>query len=466
MKRRSKIASIVLFLAPLVVALDAQLGWSAFGVLDHLNYAQCDIILSKNVSPLFGPVGMVLLPDGRFLVGGSFSATFGIYILPPLPTDGSCPTTPPTPLTTSGHSYGGMALGLDGKVYANSFYNGTGDLVTIDPNTGHETVVYAGTQGIGLALDPLTGDLYFTQEKSGSVGPDVYRAYNLYTGNPGDVKVELFKHVPGKYFDGLAWSCDGTLLLLASVGDDQIEQMDRFGNASTLVQLPSRSGPDGIAFGAEGTTLAGYFFVNANNGTVYKVPIANNGSEFTTIAGAGYRGDLAMVDLQGNLLLTQHDTSGSDDERITLLSSKTAGKWVLPGSSLCSDLGCGAKAATTQQIGREICLSGLNAELLVTLAQSACGGGCESCNTLNQARSTLSDFLKSLGPPPNCLDSLKLTVESLSNSCPCGCPPPPCVFCITKLSRGPRLAKAKFPLGFDLESYDPILQPFMRRGSP
>jgi hypothetical protein len=474
MNRRDKIANIFLFLVALIIGLDAQLGWSEFQVLDHLNYAQCDIILSKNTTPYFGPIGMVLLPDGRFLVGGSFSSSFGIYVLPALPADGTCPTIPPTPLTTNGHSYGGMALGLDGKVYANSFHGGTGDLVTIDPNNGNETLVCPikckGTQGIGLALDPLTGDLYFTQETSGGVQSDVYRAYNLYTGNPNDVQVVLFKHVSNKYFDGLAWSCDGTVLLLASAGDNQIEQMDRFGNPSTLVQLPST--PDGIAFGAIGTSLAGYFFVNANDGTVYKVPIKNNGSEFTTIAGLGYRGDFVMVDLQGNFLLTQHDTSGKDDERITRLSSKTGGKWILPGSSLCSDLGCGAKAATTPQIDREICLSGVDAELLVTLAQSACAE-CGGCATLNQARATLIDFLKSLGRPPDCLDGLRVTAQALYQSCPCNpaCVPPcaspadPNCFQITKLSRDSCIAKTEFPFGFDLESYDPILQPFMSKTS-
>ena len=134
---------------------------------------------------------------------------------------------------------------------------------------------------------------------------------------------------------------------------------------------------------------------------------------------------------------------------------------MLPGSTLCGYLGCGAKALTTQQINLDPCLTGLNADLLVTLAQSACVE-CSSCATLNQARRTLLDFLNSLGPPPSCFDRLRDIAQNLYNSCPCNCPcaVPPCNS--TKLSGGPCLANTKFPLGFDLEFYDPILQAFIR----
>jgi len=153
-------------------------------------------------------------------------------------------------------------------------------------------------------------------------------------------------------------------------------------------------------------------------------------------------------------------------DHLQRLSSTNGGQWVRPGSTLCSNLGCGAQAVTTPQIDQEQCLQGdetLDANLILTLSQSACGS-CESCNVLNQARNTLSALLNTLDPPKHCLDSLKVTLQSLSQSCPCnpgplGCGvvlPPPCATCTSK---------AKFPLNFDLASYDPILQAFMRQAT-
>ena len=226
------------------------------------------------------------------------------------------------------------------------------------------------------------------------------------------------------------------------------------------------TGPDGIIFGAAGTPLEGFAFSNDNDGTVYKMPLVNDTTQYTLIADGGQRGDWAFVDNQGYLLLIQGET------QITRLSNNFGGQWVSAGSSLCADLGCGAKAATTTQFGipspaaPHPCLSGLNANLVLTLSQSACGS-CESCNTQNQARTTLLDLLNSLDPPRTCLNSLKATLVSLYNSCPCNCPctgcncPPYCLE--TKLlGGGTCIAQTKFPLGFDLESYDPILQAFIR----
>jgi hypothetical protein len=255
------------------------------------------------------------------------------------------------------------------------------------------------------------------------------------------------------------------MLLVAANNTQVIIKFDRNGNFGTLATLPSGTGPDGIAFGAKGTPQDGFFFVNSNNGTVTKIQTAAPHTQ-QIIASGGYRGDFLTVDAQGNLLLTQHDSSGGADDRITRLSTTSGGQWVLPGSSLCSDLGCGAKAATTIQVdgdGQSLCLSGLNANLLLTLSQSACGS-CESCATLNQARNTLIALLNSLDPPRTCLNSLKATLQSLYLSCPCNCPAacvPPCLE--TKLlGGGTCIAQTKFPLGFDLASYDPILQAFIR----
>lgn len=437
MKKRNKIASIVLFLAAIVVGFDAQPSWSQFGYLDP-GYTQCQI----NFGTSLGLVGMVSLPNGSLLVGGG-----GLWSVPSLPSNGTlCPTSPPTLL--SNKQYVGMALGLDGKVYANKRFS---DLVTIDPTTGIETsVVLHNINGVALALDPLTGDLYV------SFGSEIRVVTGLYGPHPNP-QINHFTTVNAQ-LDGLAWSCDGTMLLGAGLSDNVIIQVDRNGNSGVLATLPPGTYPDGIAFGANGTSQEGFFFVNSNNGTVTKIQIAAPHTQ-QIIASGGQRGDFVSVDRQGNLLLTQDSL-----DHITRLSTASGGQWVLPGSGLCGDLGCGAKAATTRQEGQDgPCLSGLDANLVLTLSQSACGG-CESCATLNQARGTLLNLLNSLDPPRTCLNSLKATLTNLYLSCPCNCP---CVLCgcPPNCPGDPSIAKTKFPFGIDLEFYDPVLETFMRKAS-
>ncbi len=451
MKKRSKTASIVLFLAALAVGLDAQPGWSAFPVLVP-GYIQCDIASGFGMPSL---AGMVVLQDGTVLVADDLT---GLYSFKPGST---CQTLTATRLSPS--LYLGMAIGLDGKVYANGR---DGNVYTVNPTTGAASVpLLTGVYGLGMALDPLAGDLYVTRCNSTLCGgSDIRRITGLYGPHPSP-SIHSFVDVTGAGFDGLAWSCDGTRLVAASKNSNQIYQFDRL--ASIIPGFPITSyRPDGVVFGAEGTPFEGYFFVNSNGGWVFK--IANDGSTMGRIAANGGDGDFVAVDRKGNLLLTQNPGAGFPNIVVTRLSTTSppdtpgtsGGQWVLPGSTLCGDLGCGAKALTTQQIDHDPCLSGLNANLLVTLAQSACVD-CASCATLNQARRTLIDFLNSLGPPPNCFDRLKDIAQNLYSSCPCNCPcAPPCNQ--TRLVGGPCLAKTEFPFGFDLESYDPILQVFIR----
>jgi DNA-binding beta-propeller fold protein YncE len=462
MKKRSKTASIVLFLAALVVGFDAQSSWCAFGTLAP-GYAQCDVATG------FPPIGtgtfmdevfgMVVLQDGTVLVA---NRTTGLYSFKPGSTCLPLPLTV-TPLSPS--QYLGMAIGLDGKVYANGV---NGNVYTVNPTTGAATLVVGltGVYGLGMALDPLTGDLYITScGPSLCGGPNIRRITGLYGPHPSP-SIDSFVIVTGAKFDGLAWSCDGTRLVAASLGTNQIYQFDRVHTIIPGFPIFSGGGPDGVVFGAEGTPFEGYFFVSFRAGWVRK--IANDGTTTETIAHGGQDGDFVAVDRKGNLLLTQNPVVPSQKILIARLSTTsppdtpgTSGcQWVLPGSTLCGDLGCHAKALTTQQINRDPCLSGLNANLLVTLAQSACVD-CASCATLNQARLTLLDFLNSLGPPPSCFDLLKGIAQSLYSSCPCNCPcAPPCNQ--TSMVGGPCLAKTEFPFGIDLESYDPILQTFIR----
>jgi hypothetical protein len=466
MKKRNKIASIVLFLAALAVGFDAQPSWCGWSYLyPPYNMSQCTITLP------YSPTGLVVLPDHRVLV----ATAGGLYYYTSFPSDPTqCPGPGDGPFVLNPSFYLSLTMGLDGKVYA-LLYHGTTDLVTVNVYNGSFLVVPGGLgiNGYGMALDPLTGDLYMS-----GVGINPGKILRYCASCPQ--KVTTFADVPGVIFDGLAWSCDGRFLFVGSpeINDptnSKNNQVYRFTRPPSptyvIATLPGTIadhwGPDGIAVGAAGTAFAGFVFSNNNDGSVTQFTTAPFGSPLTIADQVPFvdRGDFAFVDAQGAMVAIQ----GNHLQRLSSLptGSFAGGQWVVPGSTLCSDLGCGAKAATTQQIDQDSpCLSGLDANLVLTLSQSACGS-CESCATLNQARGTLLALLNSLDPPRRCLDGLKLTLESLYLSCPCNCPAscvPPCQE--TKLSGGGTcIAQIKFPLGFDLESYDPILQAFMRKVS-
>jgi outer membrane protein assembly factor BamB len=339
MKKRNKIASIVLFLAALAVGFDAQPGWSKFTFLAN-GYIQCDI--ASFGGPPAVVTGMVVLQDGTVLVS---DISTGLYSFKPASPGSPCPPVPPpATLLESIFVYYGMAVGLDGKIYANGR---DGNVYIVSPTTGLPTstlplspLVY----GLGMALDPLTGDLYVTYCHPGQCpGPKIRYITGVYGSHPSihDFPINV---MGTPRFDGIAWSCDGTRLVAAS----QTHQVFQFArNGTTIPGFPVSVSPtpDGVAFGAEGTPFAGYFFVNNEEGTVSK--IANDGSTVEQIASGGQGGDFVAVDTNGNLLLTQSAFLYTEETVVTRLSTTpppgtpgtSGGQWALPGSSLCGDLG-------------------------------------------------------------------------------------------------------------------------------
>ncbi len=459
MKMRNKIATIVLFLAALVVGLDAQPGWSQW-TPPNPPYAQCTINTSAD--------GLAVLPDGRVLV----ATPTGLAYFSSFPSNPSqCPTSTPVPIPGLAKQYRSLTIGLDGKVYGFRYNPDSSiDFVSINPSAGTDKTLILNMYGLGMTLDPIAGDLYITAYNSSR--NTIYRITGLYGPNPAPTQ-SPFATVVGAVFDGLAWSCDGRYLFAASPDTDQVFRFDRLAGY-IFANLPARTGPDGITVGAAGTTQAGYVFTNDRDGTVTKIRnLPGSLGQQIIIASGGQGGDFAFVDAQGAMVAIQGD-------HLQRLSSQY-GQWVLPGSSLCSDLRCSALAATTPQIDNDnqACLTGLDANLVLTLSQSACGS-CESCSILNQARITLGALLDTLPdldapapPPPACPGDLKLALQSLYQSCPCSpapfacpvsvvAPCPTCIPFISRLRLDPGYGKTRFPFGIDFESYDPILQAFMR----
>jgi hypothetical protein len=151
------------------------------------------------------PVGLAFNRWNQLLV--SDAANLGFYSFGP---SGS---TSPTPITT-GNVQTGLAFGKYGQLFA-ALYQ-TGNIDQIDPGSG-AFIRQLNPQGttypciIGLATDPISGDLFFGQTDSGGVcpgSPGLTRVENPTSAHPTFV---TYTSTPGIDYVELTFGPDGTL---------------------------------------------------------------------------------------------------------------------------------------------------------------------------------------------------------------------------------------------------------------
>jgi len=400
MKIQKKVTSLALLLA--FEWVGAEPARAAYSFVDS-RFNQCDI--SVGFSPILsgiGVTGIVALPDGTARVA-NFQDGFFSFLLPGQP----CPGLPNSPTRASNFQHADLSLGLDGNLYATIGFSNSGgaDIRRLSGPlfTGSSSPLVSGLGALGLAVDPLTGDLFVT---SGSVAGS--QNVNRATITPPSFSVFAST---GKFLDGLAWSPDG-LFLLAAASTGQVLIIDRNGLSSVLVQLPPGTTPDGIVFGEPGTPLEGFAYTNNNNGTVTEIPLANP-SAFTTIASGGNRGDFVGVDSQGCLLLSQVD-------RVTRLCGKDGGRFIKPGASLCANLLAAALAATSC----DFCIVNPEVKRVINeLVAGLCGNVNCSPDGTQLTLCDLINFVKSNAP--NCkalLMAARALRDALSAVSPSPCP--------------------------------------------
>jgi hypothetical protein len=387
-------------------------------------FFQCDVADTNLPGLLEGMLGIVSFGDTVLTQGREFGGGFFAFVPPPVVfPPSSCPAAKAATKTDSANDRIGLTLGLNGNLYATR--PAIHDVIQVDTTgcstatspCGQFVATLPGTAGIfavGITVDPLSGDLFVTDPLSSLV----LRVHP--TGGSS-----VFATLPSNSgADGLAWSCDGSFLLVSAKSIDQVIRIDRSGNLvpSPFVQLPAGTAPDGIVFGAPGTPLEGFAFTNNNNtvdssgtthpgqASVTQIPLSSP-SLFTTIASLGRRrGDLATVDNQGNLLVTQVD-------RIVRLATTNGGQWVLTGCSFCSNLQCAGSAATAPA---NSCITTGHAQTIQNMIRNICvNTNGDICSTLSQINS-LIDFLQKQ-EPQSCTAALLLAATTLRNSLP---PPP------------------------------------------
>lgn len=259
---------------------------------------------------LVGPVG--LLNDGAHFFVDDFCTHFND------PTQNSTtyrfPVTGGSALSPQASVQNGLTHGI---TVAGGVYYGLSDggdsflpsgLYRFDPSTLAVTGPIATFPGIrggpfGIAVDPLTGDLYVSSDGG------IFRVQNP-SGTP---TVTTFACC--SFFDGLAFTTDGSRLYAARPGDQHVVGFDRSGNIVMDVN-DSPHGPDGIAVAEANrvvSTSSGSLdvsnnvFVNANDGTIERIDV-NNGNALSVAAGGGSRGDFATVGPDDCLYVTQSST--------------------------------------------------------------------------------------------------------------------------------------------------------------
>lgn len=154
-------------------------------------------------NPTFLPSGTALIPDFR---------TGVIYALPAgggdVSSGGSLNSNPRPAIGT-------LVYGKDGKLYT-ALSGTSGSVVEIDPATGAivRTVASGLTCPSGLAVDPLSGDLFFDDGCSGAGtdNPSLWRIANPGSTNP---TVSVYATLPASANTQIAFAPNGTLYVLS-----------------------------------------------------------------------------------------------------------------------------------------------------------------------------------------------------------------------------------------------------------
>jgi sugar lactone lactonase YvrE len=222
----------------------------------------------------------------------------------------------------------GLIVSSSGNLYLARYQ--AGDVVQIDSGTGRIVRTIASVPcATGLAIDPVSGDLFVSQNQCGST---IYRISGYQSG---PATVSSYSSAPG--VDGLAFDKSGTLY---AESDGNILEMGGTssstpGRVTKLAKVPSA---DGLAFGAHASGQPPFLVVNRNDGRVTRVGFDTQPPSKENIFIGGSRGDFAAVDSSGCLYITQSASIvriHGQGSRCTFEAS-TAGSAPPPGLSLAT----------------------------------------------------------------------------------------------------------------------------------
>jgi kumamolisin len=247
-------------------------------VAQNFFYANINFVGCPGVSnPAFDTTGSMFVAD---------FPTGDLYKMPP--TGGAASNA--NKLSNLGKTFGNVVFGKDGNLYGTTF--SPASVVQVDPTTGAivRTVASGYSCPNGLAVDPLSGDLFFDDNCVGGIqDASLWRVQNPASASP---TVVVYTTLPGFGNGQLAFAPDGTLFAVASAFNNATAPVVRI--SGTNAPAPHAPVPlSGITSDTGGLAIGQ---VQAN-GAAKSLIVHSGGSA----GGAG--GSLKMIDL-GTLAAT------------------------------------------------------------------------------------------------------------------------------------------------------------------
>jgi hypothetical protein len=254
-----------------------------------------------------GPVGLAFDAADHLLV--SDAANLGLYSIG---ADGS---DDPQPINV-GTTQGNLAFGKTGQLFATEFQ--AGNLDQIDPATGAiirqlnpPDTSYPCI--FGLATDPVTGDLFFSQPDSGGVCPGSTTITRVEDPTSSTPIFTTYINLVTASADGLAFGWHGSLYAVVQSGTlgcaDRISGT-RSTRTPTATAIACVTGPGDLA-GIDAITLSARppgpptLFVGGPDGTIRMIDQSMSPPTVTTIATGGTREDALAVGPDGCLYASQ-----------------------------------------------------------------------------------------------------------------------------------------------------------------
>ncbi len=249
--------------------------------------------------PTFLPSGVVLTSD--FLTGGIYQtglAGGGVSSSNVINT--VTPTLAP------------IVTGKDGSLYATRGGT-TADIVQINPSTGAivRTVATGFSCPAGLAVDPLSGDLFFDNDCTGGPqNPSIYRVIDPANSDPSrPTSVVVYASLPHAANGGMAFAPNGTLYAVSGYYGNinaPVEQISGTNSATvTVTPVPGITSDFAVAIGTTNADGSASSLIVEPAGTLSEVPIANPAA--ATVLATGSPG-VGVTGPDGCLYSAHYDT--------------------------------------------------------------------------------------------------------------------------------------------------------------
>jgi sugar lactone lactonase YvrE len=289
-----------------VVSLAAAGTATAFTAAPGYNITNFATGFASNATGV-GPVGLAFGPSGTLFVSdvrdghvyefGSGGGAAG-------------PATRVTATRFPGDDPHGMAFGKGGELYL--ALTNQNAIAQIDPGDGHviRMVTKAVPCPVGLAVDPVSGDLFAT---SPNCSTSLWRV-----ANPTAAAPAATRYANGlSDLDGIAFSPDGNIWV-AAMGGGQIVRIagTASGTPGAATPVTTVPGADGLAVVAGAGGAAAAVFVNGTDGRITRVDLSNLSQ--SPVMSGGSRGDFMGAGADGALYATQSD-------RVLRITATTAG---------------------------------------------------------------------------------------------------------------------------------------------